>query len=399
MTGRDPDESGRTATTLELMFDLTFVVAYGTAANELAHLLVTEEILAGVIGFVFASLAISWAWINFTWFASAYDTDDWIYRLTTMLQMTGVLVLALGLPRLFDSLAQDAPVDNTAMVMGYVVMRVAMVLQWLRAARQNPAGRRTALSFVIGILVAQTGWVLAMLMRPTLGWAVVTLLVLGAIEAIVPILVIRRKGGTPWHPHHVAERYGLLVIIALGEGMIGTMASMSAIVGPDGSGWSLEFVLVGLSGVALTFGMWWAYFVIPSGAVLAVQRSRSLGWGYGHIIVFGATVAVGAGLHVAGYYLEGHSQLGELGTVLATAVPLGIFVISVFGVYLQLTRHFDPFHLVLGAASAVILLASVGLALAGASLAWCLVVLAATPWPVVMGYETYGYARGVHPPR
>jgi low temperature requirement protein LtrA len=37
-------------------------------------------------------LAISWAWINFSWFASAYDTDDWIYRLTTMLQMVGVIV-------------------------------------------------------------------------------------------------------------------------------------------------------------------------------------------------------------------------------------------------------------------------------------------------------------------
>ena len=44
-----------------------------------------------------SAFAIVWAWINFSWFASAYDTDDWVYRLTTMLQMVGVVILALGL--------------------------------------------------------------------------------------------------------------------------------------------------------------------------------------------------------------------------------------------------------------------------------------------------------------
>ncbi len=52
----------------------------------------------GIVGFCFATFAVSWAWINFSWFASAYDTDDWVYRLTTMVQMVGVIVLALGLP-------------------------------------------------------------------------------------------------------------------------------------------------------------------------------------------------------------------------------------------------------------------------------------------------------------
>jgi low temperature requirement protein LtrA len=42
--------------------------------------------------------AVIWAWIQNTWFASAYDNDDWIYRLLTMVQMIGLLVLALGLP-------------------------------------------------------------------------------------------------------------------------------------------------------------------------------------------------------------------------------------------------------------------------------------------------------------
>ena len=86
---------------------------------------------------------MSWAWINFSWFASAYDTDDWIFRLTTMVQMVGVLVLALGLPDMFESLVEGDHVDNKLMVVGYVVMRVPMLLPVgaRRAAGPRRAGR------------------------------------------------------------------------------------------------------------------------------------------------------------------------------------------------------------------------------------------------------------------
>src|SRR3712207_3424897 len=93
--------------------------------------------------------SISWAWINFTWFASAYDTDDWVFRLATMVQMFGVLVLALGLPEMFASVDEGDVVDNRVMVAGYVVMRVALVFQWLRAARQDPARRRACFTYAI----------------------------------------------------------------------------------------------------------------------------------------------------------------------------------------------------------------------------------------------------------
>ena len=101
MRGRDLRERHRSATPLELLFDLAFVVAFGQAGNELAHLVAEGHIGPGILGFVFAMGATCWAWINFTWFASAYDTDDWAYRLTTMVQMVGVIILALGLPAMF----------------------------------------------------------------------------------------------------------------------------------------------------------------------------------------------------------------------------------------------------------------------------------------------------------
>src|SRR4030095_13356152 len=153
MGGRDPSEEHRAATPLELLFDLTFVIAFGAAANELAHLLAEGHIGTALLGFSFATFGIAWAWINFTWFASAYDTDDWVFRLATMVQMVGVLVLALGLPVMFQSVDEGRVVDNRVMVAGYVVMRVAMVFQWLRAARQDPHRRRACLTYATAISV------------------------------------------------------------------------------------------------------------------------------------------------------------------------------------------------------------------------------------------------------
>src|SRR5690349_15876274 len=131
MIGRDPDESHRAATPLELLFDLTFVVAFGAAGGQLAHSLALGHTAGGIVAFCFATFAISWAWINFTWFASAYDTDDWAFRVLTMVQMVGVIVLAMGLPEVFESIDEGHDLNNNVLVIGYVVMRVSMVLLWL----------------------------------------------------------------------------------------------------------------------------------------------------------------------------------------------------------------------------------------------------------------------------
>jgi low temperature requirement protein LtrA len=143
LRGRDPDEPHRAATPLELLYDLVFVVAFGQAANELAHHVAEDHLASGVFGFAFAVFAIAWAWISYSWFASAYDQDDWVCRLATMVQMVGVIILALGLPEVFASFESGGTLDNGVVVAGYIVMRVPMALQWLRASRHDP-GRRSA---------------------------------------------------------------------------------------------------------------------------------------------------------------------------------------------------------------------------------------------------------------
>jgi low temperature requirement protein LtrA len=389
MSGRDPHEGGRATTPLELLFDLTFVIAFGTAANELSHFLVEDHVWDGIVGFAFATFAVSWAWINFSWFASAYDTDDWIYRLTTMVQMIGVIILSLGLPEMFESLLRDEHMDNRVMVLGYVVMRVPMILQWIRASRQDPDRAPVCRVFVVTLVVSQVGWIVLALIETSIPVFFALAVPLVLVELVGPIVAEHRLDGTPWHAHHIAERYGLLVIIALGEGLIGGAATLSALISTEG--WTADVVLLGLAGVGVTFGMWWTYFVIPSGSILHVHRRRGFGWGYGHIPFFGALVAVGAGLHAAAYHLEHHSELSTTQTVLTVAIPLGLYVALLYVLYVQLTHSVDPFHLLLVAGSAGVLVAGVALAAAGVSLTWALLVVAFTPWVTVIGYEAVGH--------
>jgi len=388
--GRDPDEDHRSATPLELLFDLTFVVAFGIAANELAHYVAEGEVWTGVLGFAFTAFGVSWAWINYSWFASAYDNDDWVFRLATMVVMIGVIVLALGLEQAFASIAAGDVLDNRVIVAGYVVMRVPMIFLWARAARHDPARRPAALTYIWTISVAQVFWVALAIVNLSLVPAFVLTALLIGVEMIGPFVAERRKGGTPWHAHHIAERYGLLVIITLGEGVIGTVATMNALVHGE-EGWTVEAGVVAFAGVALIFATWWTYFVIPWAFVLSRHRERSFLWGYGHLVIFASLAAIGAGLHVAAYDIEGEATIGAAAVVASTAIPFAIYIFTLYGIYASFTRHRDPFHLTLLAGTAAVLVLSVGLAGLGVGVAVCLVVLVLAPLVTVVGYETVGH--------
>jgi low temperature requirement protein LtrA len=391
MSGRDPHEPHRAATPLELLFDLTFVIAFGVAASQFAHSLASGHVESGLISFTFATFSVCWAWINFSWFASAYDTDDWVYRLTTMLQMVGVLVLALGIPQVFSSIGSGAHVDNRVLVAGYVVMRVAMVIQWLRAAAQDPGRKSACLTYAATITVAQVGWIAIAIVDSSVGVTFLLFVVMVAIELSGPLIAEKRKGGTPWHAHHIAERNGLLTIIALGEGVVGTVASLSAMVAEHG--WTADAALVAVAGTGLTFGMWWVYFVVPAAHLLHAHRDRSFGYGYLHIAVFGSIVATGAGLHASADFIQHHSAMSSVGTVLAVASPVGVYIGAVYGTYISLTRAWDGFYAVVVLVTLALLVTAVALASAGISTPLCLLVVTAAPAAVVASYEWRGHHR------
>lgn len=389
MGGRDPDEAHRVATPLEQLFDLTFATCFSLAASQLADALAAGRYTAALLGFGFASFAICWAWINFSWFSSAYDTDDWMFRIATLVQMIGVLVLATGLPPMFASLERGHRLNNSFMVLGYVIMRVPLVFQWLRAAKQDAGRRRACLTYAITIAVAQVGWVALIADNLSAGAAIILGGVLALVEFTGPVLAERKKGGTPWHAHHIAERHSLFAIIALGEGVVGTVAALSAVVAQQG--WTVDALLVGLAGTGLIFGMWWVYFLLPSAQILHERRDRAFVWGYGQMLVVACIVATGAGLHAAAYVIEHRSRIGPLATMLSVAIPVALFLGSTYALYYYLVRRPDPLRARLLGATGAVVAAAIVAAIYGVDMAKCLVILMLAPLVSVIGYEACGY--------
>lgn len=397
MTGRDPEEHGRVSSPLELLFDLTFVVAVGTAASQFAEMVADGHAGQAVIAFVLAMFAISVAWISFSWFASAFATDDWLYRTLTMVQMIGVVVFALGLPAMFHSVEEGGHLELRAMVIGYVVMRIAMVFQWWRAARQSPSFHDVGMANIRWTVIAQVGWIVVAFVHLPIAAVFVAFGVLGALELVLPVLTQGSAGGTPWHPHHVAERYGLFAIITLGEGVVGTVASSGDLLGGgDGTHWTWNAIAVVISGVGLTFGMWWMYFMTPFGDILVHRRGRGYLFGYGHIPLFIGVAGAGAGLHVAGLYMEHHTKISGTAVVLALALPVGLYLLMVYLLHTLLLSAADPFHLLLISLTLAVLLTAVLLAAVGVAIAVCLLVVMLAPFVTVIGYETIGHRHQQH---
>ena len=313
MSGRSTEEQHRSATPLELLFDLCFVVAVAQAASALHHALGEHDIGRGVLGYAAVFFAIWWTWVNFTWFASAYDTDDIPYRLAALVLIAGALILAAGVPRAFD----DA--DFRVITLGYVVMRVALVSQWLRAAYGDPIRRTTAVRFAIGVTAVQVAWV-SRLALPS-EWLWPSFLVLVMAELAVPVLA-ERASGTPYHRHHIAERYGLFTLIVLGESILSaTLAVQSAL---DADAHTGDLLRLAGCGLVIVFAMWWLYFDRLNGELITPGRMAFL-WGYGHYIVLSAAAAVGAGLAAGA---DGH--LSQPAATLAVTVPAAVYVIAVW---------------------------------------------------------------------
>ncbi|AWO86297.1 low temperature requirement protein A [Gordonia terrae] len=325
MRPRDPAEPGRAASTLELFFDLVFVVAVSIAAVQLHHALTEDHIVDGVVSYAFVFFAIWWAWMNFTWFATSFGTDDWLYRVLTFVQMAGVLVLAAGI--------EPAFVDHEfgLVVVGYVIMRVAMVAQWLRASGSAGDRRRTTQIYAAGIALVQVLWLLWLLV-PSGAAATVGFVVLVGAELAVPVIA-ERQGNTPWHPHHITERYGLFTLILLGESLL---ASSNAIIEALHSEQELApLISIAILTFIATAALWWIYFWPPHHRAIGGMLVDSLRYGYVHYFVFAAAGAFSAGIEVEIDVLTHHSELTETQASFTVTIPIAVFIIGIWWIALR----------------------------------------------------------------
>jgi low temperature requirement protein LtrA len=327
MVGRNPGEPHRSATSLELFFDLCFVVAVAQASTSLRGMLEAGDYAGGALRFALVFFTIWWAWMNFTWFASAYDPDDVPYRLTVLVQITGSLVLAAGVARAF----QEG--DLRVVTLGYVLLRTALVALWLRAARSDTGRWRTALRFATGVMVCQLGWI-GLLFVPDSA-RLTGIIVMIVAELSVPVWA-QAAGMTPWHPHHIAERYELFTLIVLGESVAAATAAVRDAFDRHHDAGALYALAAG--GLLMVFAMWWLYFARPAHTLLATTHQahrKRFTWAYGHYLIFAAAAAEGAGLAVYADHITGRTGMSPLVAAAAVTIPAAIFLISVWAVHVR----------------------------------------------------------------
>jgi low temperature requirement protein LtrA len=377
MVRRERTEEHRASTPLECFFDLCFVVAVAQAGSQLAHAVAAGHGWNALPHYLLVFFGIWWAWMNFTWFASAYDNDDVAYRVATFVQITGALVFAAGVPRMFEGRIAVA-------VLGYVVMRTVMITQWLRVASASSGPERTmALRYAGGVALCQSLWVVAVFLPHRVQvWALLPVVVL---EMLVPLFAEQRYS-TTWHPEHISERYGLFTLIVLGETVAAaTVAVQSGVNGHDDLG---KVLPIAAGGLLICFSAWWIYFARPIHGYLRSNRQAFV-WGYGHYLVFLSAAGIGAGLEAAVEHAVGAAHLSATGAAAVVTGPTALFLFTVWVIHSRHSKH-GAAQMMLLPVGALAVLAATFLGGAAAVLAAGLVCAATTAAGVLLHLREAG---------
>ncbi len=271
------------AVTLELFFDLVFVFAF----TQVTALLAKDLTWTG-LGRGLAVLALLWwAWVGYSWLASAVDPEEGWIRLAFFVAMAMMFVVAL---------ATSDPFGASAVVFAgaYFGVRVTHALVFFVVARDDAKFKRAVVTLLPGFVVSPTLILVAAFSDgPTRGvlWALAF-----ALDFSGPFF----GGAKGWriNPSHFAERHGLIVIIALGETIVSVGAGASA------TGVPFDLATVGVLVVLITAMFWWLYFDIVAIAAerklheLSGQARNALArdsYSYLHLLLVAGVVLVALG--------------------------------------------------------------------------------------------------------
>jgi low temperature requirement protein LtrA len=251
LVGEDTtSEEERKTSYLELFFDLVFVFAFTQVTS-----LILED--TSPRGFARAALVLAmvwWAWSAYAWMTNAIDVENSVTRLIMFAAMAAGFFMALAVP--------DAFQDEAAwFAVAYFVVRVLNSALYAWGVRGDPAVLKSVARlspwFLVAALVALVGGFVDSDYR---AWVWLASL---AIDVVGTLTVAQLE----WHvsPSHFAERFALIVIIALGESIVAIGVGTSHLT--RDSTYAIS-VVVAFAGVA---ALWWAYFDFT-----AVAAARSL---------------------------------------------------------------------------------------------------------------------------
>ena len=300
-------EREQRVTPLELFFDLVFVYAI----TQVTTLMSDDLTWRGVGHGLLVLAALWWAWTGFAWLTNALEPEEGLVRAGMFGGMAAMLVAALAVPRAFGA---DAVLFGVA----YVFVRLINLALYGIAGKRDREFRRTVVRFAP---TASTGPLIILVASFAHGGAQTLLWILAIVTLYAGPLIDRGQG---WSisPAHFAERYGLIVIIALGESIvaIGLAAAGAAL--------TLEFITAAVLGLAVIAALWWAYFDVI--AVLAqrqltelsgVARARLARDGYSYLHM---PMIAGVVLFALGLKITAHDAMEPLTVVPAVALCGGL---------------------------------------------------------------------------
>jgi low temperature requirement protein LtrA len=241
-------------TPLELFFDLVFVLAI----TQVTAMLADDPTWQGLARGMLVLGALWWSWSAYAWLTNTVDADEGGTRLAMLSAMAAMLVVAIAVPGAFNENALEFG-------LAYAFVRAMHLVLYVRAAGH------TALRSATLRMVATSSPAVVLILAASFFdgavqgaiWAAALLLDYGGIA------LGRGRGWTLFHPHHFAERYGLIVLIALGESIvaIGIGASSTTELAP-------AEIAAALLGAVLVSALWWTYF--DTTAIVAERRLASL---------------------------------------------------------------------------------------------------------------------------
>lgn len=278
---RDDEENEleRRVTWLELFFDLLFVVVIA----ELAHGLAADVSWAGLGAFIFLFLHVWWVWIGATYYNERFETEGFENRLFTFLQMIPIASMAV-----FAHYALSK--TSVEFALSYASARLIITYLWWRGGRCDRRFRPTARRFVLGFSLSIGCFVLSVFVPPPLRF---WLWGLGlALDTLTPMLTVRQQAKLPrFSTSKLPERFGLFILITLGESVVGTVQGLAA-----RETMSLFAGIAGLLGLSLAFGLWWIYFDFINRRSPRRSAPWSFAWAYLHLPLTMSITAVGAGV-------------------------------------------------------------------------------------------------------
>jgi low temperature requirement protein LtrA len=300
----------RHATWLELFLDLVFVVAIAEDGTSLAR----HVSVQGFLIYLGLFVPIVWAWAGFTFYATRFDTDDVVYRVLTLLGMFGVAALATTVPAVFDGKANGFAI-------AYTCIRLVIVALYVRARRHVPPARQLTSWFLLLFSGAIVLWLVSLAFPAPWKyayWGAALALELGA-----PPRAWRMMRNAPIHPSHVPERYGLLTIIVLGEGVI------AVVIGTVDVSWTALSATAAFAGFLVAASLWWLYFEYLDSSVVGQDVLRGMTFVYAHFPIAAGIAAMGVGVRLAVISAAPGPRYDHAGWVLASGAALAMFGLGV----------------------------------------------------------------------